>query len=96
VLEGLLKEPTKAATKEELLAGSTADPGSERHRNWAQMYAALAEFKKKHGHCDVPPDWPEDPDLARWVADQRRSWAKGTLTSDHFWKLSSLGFDFVG
>jgi len=27
--------------------------------HWESMYAALAEYKKEHGDCNVPADWPE-------------------------------------
>lgn len=82
-------------TEEELSPGSTGEAGSRHERTWDEYFADLAQFKEKHGHCNVPLHWPEDPELARWVDDQRRAWAQGTLGA-RCRELASLGFDFVG
>jgi len=81
-------------------AGGESPPRSTevsaaRERTWEQMFAGLARYKEKHGHCDVPADWPEDPELARWVANQRRSWAEGTLGGERFRAFALLGFRFI-
>jgi len=63
-----------------------------RDRAWERMYFALMEFRKAHGHCDVPKNWPEHPKLARWVLRQRyllRHWA---LQSYRRTRLEELGF----
>ncbi len=31
---------------------------------WDDMFRALVEYKKRHGHCNVPYDWSDAPDLA--------------------------------
>jgi hypothetical protein len=92
-LEASLERSAKVATEEELRPGSASEAGPHK-RSWEEVLAALADFKEKHGHCDVPPDWPEDPELASWAADQLSHFLKGTLTGEHFWKLSALGFKF--
>lgn len=60
------------------------------------MLAALDAYKENHGDCNVPPNWPEDPKLARWVDEQRLEWMKGTLSGKRFWRLRSTGFEFAG
>lgn len=41
-------------------------------RKWDAQYRKLLDFRRKHGHCQVPENWREDPALARWVAFQRK------------------------
>ena len=36
---------------------------------WEMVFSAMVEFKKNHGHCNVPIDWPENPELGTWVAN---------------------------
>jgi very-short-patch-repair endonuclease len=76
-------------------ARSTREVSAPGQRAWEEMFAALKVYKDKHGDCEVPPDWPEDPELARWVADQRRSWEEGILGGERFRELASLGFRFI-
>src|SRR5205823_3571650 len=54
------------------------------------MLAALKEFKREHGHCDVPQRWRENPKLARWVANQRSR--KRRLSEDLVRQLDEIGF----
>jgi hypothetical protein len=28
-------------------------------------------YKRRHGDCNVPTNWAEDPPLGRWVSNQR-------------------------
>ena len=59
------------------------------------MFKALAEFKKKHGHCDVPTHWGRSGNLASWVANQRHRKKLGILVSERSRKLESLGFTWA-
>jgi hypothetical protein len=43
-------------------------------KNWNLKYASLMKFKAKHGHCDVPARYDEDPKLGHWVMTQRRQY----------------------
>jgi hypothetical protein len=61
---------------------------------WEDMFATLAEFKKVHGHCDVPSRWPENLSLANWVGTQRIARNKGTITEDRIKRLDDLGFEW--
>jgi hypothetical protein len=59
---------------------------------WDQMYEKLLQFKKRRGHCDVPSIWPEDPQLASWVANQRHRKKTATLMPDRAKRLEDMGF----
>ncbi|KAL3906856.1 MAG: hypothetical protein SGILL_009108, partial [Bacillariaceae sp.] len=57
-------------------ASSNSGPAPLRLRpfqmeQWSKMYASLIEFKHQFGHCSVPHNYPEHPELARWVKRQR-------------------------
>lgn len=46
---------------------------------WESLFAQLAEFKRRYGHCAVPTPWPENPRLATWVSNQRHRKKTGAL-----------------
>jgi superfamily II DNA or RNA helicase len=58
---------------------------------WEEMFAALTTFKGNYGHCNVPNNWPEHPQLRIWLNVQRRSKKKGSLTEKHIERLDELG-----
>ncbi len=58
--------------------------------SWEDMFAQLVEFKKTHGHCNVPQRWPENIKLGRWVNTQR--WRASRLTAEKRRMLDELGF----
>ena len=58
---------------------------------WEQMAQALAGFKTRHGHCNVPQKYSEDPRLGTWLAVQRRFWKRGALSADRIARLEALG-----
>ena len=41
-------------------------------KKWPENFARLAAYKNKHGDCNVPRHWPEDPQLGDWVRRQRK------------------------
>jgi len=57
--------------------------------HWESMYAALAEYRKDHGDCNVPADWP---DLGWWVQWQRKSRKAHHLDRERIKRLDKLGF----
>lgn len=59
---------------------------------WNEMFQRLMAFRKKHGTCDVPSQWPEDPHLANWVANQRHRKKMGSLSADRAKRLEESGF----
>ena len=44
--------------------------------DWDVMLAALTAFTERHGHCNVPHTWPEDPRLSWYVKNLRTQEAK--------------------
>jgi hypothetical protein len=67
---------------------------------WEDRLSELADYRKIHGHCNVPRKYGENTKLATWVANQRRSYslqAKGKtsyMTTVRIQELESLGFDW--
>lgn len=52
----------------------------------------LKEFRKEHGHCNVPAKYSKDPELGRWVARTRYQMKIGKLTSEEISRLDKIGF----
>ena len=70
-----------------------------RQRAWEAKLARLAAYKEAHGDCSVPQRWAEDPQLGKWVSDQRarkRKLDRGDpspgMTAERAAKLEALGF----
>jgi hypothetical protein len=59
---------------------------------WEAMFAALETFKKVHGDCHVPAEWPENRRLGRWVGTQRRRRKIGKLNVERLGRLNRIGF----
>jgi hypothetical protein len=60
-------------------------------RDWDAMMAELLEFKKCHGHCNVPRNWPENQELACWLHGVRCSNRSGGLDPQRVRQLDELG-----
>lgn len=56
--------------------------------------AALLDFRRRHGHFDVPLRWKENPGLATWVRSTRGAARKGTLRKSRLQRLKAIGFPF--
>ncbi len=69
--------------------GFSFDPKSDL---WEEMYQALLNFQKIHGHCRVPFEYDDNPGLSRWVRSQRERFVDGSLSDDRVEKLSKLDF----
>lgn len=39
--------------------------------HWNEMYKELVLFVQRHGHANVPSQYPSNPKLSRWVSQQR-------------------------
>ena len=68
---------------------------------WEERWNELLQFKRVHGHCNVPSKYEENPSLAIWVKRQRRHFKfycekkGGTLiTPERIAKLQKLGFSW--
>jgi hypothetical protein len=66
---------------------------------WEQHLTSLRAYKCRHGDCNVPRRWAEDPPLGRWVGNQRkfkRALDRGDprleITVARSAKLEALGF----
>jgi hypothetical protein len=49
---------------------------------WEQRFAELKAYKEAHGDCNVPALWPENPQLASWVSNQRTAYSKNKLSEE--------------
>ena len=59
---------------------------------WENMFAALVEYRRQHGDCNVPCGWPENPALARWVKGMRAARSRGELDFERTRRLEAIGF----
>jgi hypothetical protein len=66
---------------------------------WEQHLASLRAYKCRHGDCNVPRSWAEEPPLGRWVDKQRackKQLDRGEpcrgMTAARAAKLEVLGF----
>ncbi len=62
--------------------------------SWENMFEKLIEYKKINGHCNVPIEWSENPQLSTWVTEQRQMKNRGILTEDHIRRLTEIGFEW--
>jgi superfamily II DNA or RNA helicase len=65
--------------------------------SWEDMFAALVEFKKIHGHCNVPQKSRghislEQKRLGKWVNSQRTHYYRRKMRPDRQRQLESIGF----
>ena len=62
---------------------------------WEQRFKELEAFKKEHGHCNVPENYPLNPALGHWVSGMRHKKKRGKLTKERVRHLAALGFCWV-
>ena len=65
-----------------------------RDAEWDEMFNELVEYYKIHGHCNVPQQWPANPQLGHWVQVQRRFRKLDRLPENRIQKLSEIGFEW--
>jgi hypothetical protein len=68
---------------------------------WEDRLSELADYRKIHGHCNVPANYSENTQLANWVKTQRKQYRfhlsegkKSLLTLSRIQELESLGFEW--
>jgi hypothetical protein len=66
--------------------------GSKKISLWDEMILELREFKKIHGHCKVPEEWPKNPELSQWVTQQQILIMQGKLSEKQIAILEEIGF----
>jgi hypothetical protein len=65
---------------------------------WNQKFGELLAFKAAFDHCNVPIEYPENPQLSIWVKCQRRQYKlyltgkKSTISTTRMDKLTEVGF----
>jgi len=68
---------------------------------WDIQLRRAARFRKKHGHCNIPSAYPDDPSLATWAKRQRHQYQlylreadRCTMTPERIAALASIDFCF--
>jgi hypothetical protein len=67
---------------------------------WEDRLSELADYRKVHGHCNVPQKYSENPKLATWVTRQRTQYRlhqegrTSQITLPRIQALESLGFEW--
>lgn len=67
---------------------------------WMDHWMLLKEYKEKHGHCQVPTHYVENPRLGRWTHTQRHQrrlqqrGKKSCTTPERIALLDELGFSW--
>jgi hypothetical protein len=70
--------------------------------NWEERLSELADYRRIHGHCNVPYNYSENCKLAKWVNAQRfkyrlhREGKTSSMTTFRIQALERLGFEWVG
>jgi hypothetical protein len=67
---------------------------------WEDRLRELADYRKIHGHCNVPKDYSKNTKLATWAKTQRYQYKlhlegkRSSMTLSRIQKLESLGFEW--
>mmetsp|Transcript_26207 Transcript_26207/g.55302 ORF Transcript_26207/g.55302 Transcript_26207/m.55302 type:complete len:431 (-) Transcript_26207:281-1573(-) len=78
--------------------GSATGAGEGEGGAWERRFNELVDFKRMHGHCDVPQNYTQNTSLGTWVNKQRmeqknRSEEKtSSLNDSRLERLESIGF----
>jgi hypothetical protein len=65
---------------------------------WEERLSELADYRKEHGHCNVPKRYSENTKLAKWVEKQWRNYKlhregkTSPMTTYRIQALERLGF----
>ena len=62
--------------------------------SWDTRLMELIEFKRSHGHCNVPATWRHNKELGSWVGTQRKYKRGGKLSEERVAALTSIGFEW--
>lgn len=62
--------------------------------SWDEMFSLLVEYKRQHDDCKVPGGWPDNPQLASWVANQRSAKKAKKLSPEKIHRLNKIGFEW--
>jgi hypothetical protein len=71
----------------------------DQKQQWEVLFQRLLKYKEEYGHCAVPYQNKEDPELALWVSTQRREYKQKSwygherrMRDDRFERLLNIGF----
>ncbi len=59
---------------------------------WDEKFERLQNFKKEHGHTNVPFHYAKDRQLGTWVSKQRVRLRNGTMAAEEKTRLDAIGF----
>lgn len=103
-----LTEPTKEdsandATKEAVLETSPKPKRGYTRVTFEQRVEQLLEFKKVHGHVNVPQKYTSNPSLGRWCNNKRIAYrekksgkvTKHAILEEHINRLNDIGFKWT-
>lgn len=68
---------------------------TKRDQKWWTRFGELEEYKREHGDCNVPARYTANPQLGRWVRDQRQNYKKNNLSSERVEALEMTGFEWI-
>lgn len=85
----ITKKTMKAYRKEKLTSIGFVW-GISPELKWEESFLKLVDFKKNHGHCNVPNRYKSHLFLARWISTQRTK--KSSLSCERKKRLDDLGF----
>ncbi len=61
--------------------------------NWEEMFEILREYRKEHGHCNVPSTWVvNNSKIGMWVSIQRKSYLNNKIDKDRIKRMEEIGF----
>ena len=72
--------------------------GSQRpDANWCKQFEELQKYREKHGDCNVPAFYVENPSLRHWVRNQRKCYKKkpSIKTREQIQLLNTVGFRWM-
>ena len=68
---------------------------------WGERLAELRLYRQEFGHCNVPSNFSQNPQLATWVKCQRRQYKlhmegkPSNMTTQRIQDLESIGFEWL-
>lgn len=75
-------------------------PSKSNEAKWMEKFTKLLKYREKHGDCNVPVRFAEDPSLGHWVFNQRRLFrevkpdGRSKLPTNRINKLEEIGFQW--
>ena len=60
--------------------------------HWDRLFSAFLQFKRDQGHGKIPEIWPENPELAEWAKQQRKTKEQDKLAAERVARLEEQGF----